>query len=50
MNMYVCGHIYIYVCEVIILSEVRERLILYDITSMWNLKNNMNELVCRTET
>ena len=33
-----------------ILSEVRERQISYDITSMWNLKNYTNELIYRTET
>ena len=30
--------------EVIILSEVRERQIPYDITCMWNLKYDTNEL------
>ena len=30
--------------EIIILSEVRKRQILYDITYMWKLKNNTNEL------
>ena len=28
----------------------RERQISYDITYMWNLKYNMNELIYRTET
>ena len=28
----------------------REREILYDITNMWNLKNNMNEFIYKTET
>ena len=28
----------------------RERQILYDITYTWNLKNNTNECVCKTET
>ena len=28
----------------------RERQILYDITYMWNLKNNTNKLVYKTET
>ena len=36
--------------ENIILSEVRERQILYDITYMWNLKNNTNESIYKTET
>ena len=37
--------------EIIILSEVRQRQILYDITSMWNLiKNNTKELIYKTET
>ena len=35
--------------EIIILSEVRERQISYDITYMWNLKNDTNELVYQTE-
>ena len=34
--------------EIIILSAVRQ--ILYDITYMWNLKYNTNELICKTET
>ena len=29
--------------EIIILSKVRERQISYDITYMWNLKNNKTE-------
>ena len=34
----------------IILSEVRERQISYDIAYMWNLKkNDTNELICKTE-
>ena len=28
----------------------RERQILYDITYMWNIKNNTNELIYKTET
>ena len=34
--------------EIIILSEVRE--IPYDITYMWNLKNDINELIYKIET
>ena len=30
--------------EIIVLSEVRKRQILHDITYMWKLKNNTNEL------
>ena len=36
--------------ENIILSEVRERQKLFDITYMWNLKNNTNESIYKTET
>ena len=36
--------------EIIILSEVRERQISYDIAYIWNLKNVTNELICKTET
>ena len=39
--------------EIIILSEVksdRERQVSYNITYMWNLKYNTNDLVCETET
>ena len=38
--------------EIIILSEVRERQISYDITHVWNLilKNDTNELIYKTET
>ena len=39
--------------EIIILSEVSQkekRQILYDITSMWNLKYDTNEPICETET
>ena len=35
--------------EVIILSEVRERQISYDIIYMWNLKYDTNELIYKTE-
>ena len=28
----------------------KERQILYDTTYMWNLKNNINECICKTET
>ena len=35
--------------EITILSEVRERQILYDMTYTWNLKNNTNELIYKTE-
>ena len=31
--------------EIIILTEVRERQIPYDITYMWNLKYDKNELI-----
>ena len=39
--------------ENIILSKVkssRERQIIYDITFMWNLKNNTNKFTYKTET
>ena len=37
--------------EIIILSELdRERHISYDIIYMWNLKNDTNELIYKTET
>ena len=39
--------------EIIILSKVkssRERQIIYDITFMWNLKNNTNKFIYKTET
>ena len=37
--------------EIIILSQSeRERQILYDITYMWNLKYDTNELIYETET
>ena len=35
--------------EIIILSEISQRQILYDITSMCNLKNNTNESMYKTE-
>ena len=35
--------------EIIIQSEVRQRQIPYDITFMWDLKNNTNELIYKTE-
>ena len=38
--------------EIIVVSEVRERegQISYDTTYMWNLKNDTNELLYKTET
>ena len=39
--------------ETIILSGVKsdsKRQISYDITYMWNLKYDINELICKTET
>ena len=38
--------------KITILNEVsqRERQISYDITYMWNLKNDTNELIYKTET
>ena len=36
--------------EISMLSEVNQRQILYDITYMWNLKNDTNELIYRTES
>ena len=35
--------------ETIILSEVRKRQISHDITYTWNLKNDTNELIYKTE-
>ena len=35
--------------ESVILSELSQRQISYDITYMWNLKNDTNELVYQTE-
>ena len=36
--------------ETIILSEVSQKEIPYDITYMWNLKYDINELIYETET
>ena len=38
--------------EIIILSEIsqKEREIPYDISYMWNLKYDTNELICQMET
>ena len=36
--------------EIIILHEVRQRQIPYDITYMWNLKNSTSELIYRTKS
>ena len=36
--------------EIIMLSEVRQRQILYDFTYMWNLKNNRSKSIYKTET
>ena len=36
--------------EIIILSEVTQRQILYDITYLWNLKNNENEPICKIDS
>ena len=36
--------------EIIMLSEVRQRQILYDITYMQNLKNNTGKSIHKTET
>ena len=36
--------------EIITLSENRERQTPSDFTYMWNLKNDMNELIQKTET
>ena len=36
--------------ENIMLSETCQRQILYVITYMWNLKNNTNECIYKTET
>ena len=35
--------------EIIMLSEIRQRQILYDVTYMWNLKNDTKELIDRRE-
>ena len=34
--------------EIIMLSEVKERLISYDITYVWNIKNNTNGCTYKT--
>ena len=36
--------------EITTLSEVRQRQTSYNITYMWNLKKDTNEVICRTET
>ena len=36
--------------QIIILSEVSQRQILYYIAYMWNLENDANELIYKTET
>ena len=36
--------------EITMLNEVRKRHISYDITYMWNLKYDTNELIYKTET
>ena len=36
--------------ESVILNDVSQRQILYDITYMWNLKNNTSELIYKRET
>ena len=36
--------------EIIILSEIRQRQISYDITYMWNLKYDTNEHIYETKT
>ena len=35
--------------EIIILSEASQRQISYDITYIWNLQYDTNELICKTE-
>ena len=35
--------------EMIILSEVSQKQILYDVAHMWNLKYDTNELIYKTE-
>ena len=35
--------------EIMILSEISQRQILYDVTYMWNLKNDTKELIDRRE-
>ena len=36
--------------EAIMLSEISQRQIQYELTYMWNLKNSTNELIYKTET
>ena len=36
--------------DIITVSEGNQRQISYDITYMWNLKYDTNELICKTET
>lgn len=36
--------------EITTLSEVRQRQTSYNITYMWNLKKDTNEVICRIET
>ena len=36
--------------EIIILSEVRQRQISYDITYMWNLKHSTNQFIYETDS
>ena len=36
--------------EIITLSKVSQRQMSYDITHMWNLKHDINELIYKTET
>ena len=36
--------------EIIIISQVSQRQISYDITYMWNIKNDTNELIYKTDS
>ena len=46
--IYTCMYVYI---ATLILNEVSHiKWILYDITHRWNLKNNTNEFIYKTET
>ena len=36
--------------EVVILSELSQRQMLYDITYTWDLKYGTNELICETDS
>ena len=36
--------------EVVILSELSQRQMLYDITYTWDLKYDTNELICETDS